>query len=229
MEQIIKFLEQLAQNNHRDWFEAHKAQYKQADAAFKELAERFVAGLGTFDPEVRGLPVKECTYRIYRDTRFSPDKTPYKTHMGAYVCKNGKKSGYAGYYLHLEPGRSILASGLHCPEPHVVRSVRDDIYARGDEFQKMIDNARKAEPRWELECDNALKKVPKGYPADFKYGDYLKLKDFCLIAPFDPAGNDALDRALAIFKQCKPFNDLLNRSVDYAHEEQQNRNELILP
>lgn len=228
MEQIEQFLARLAANNNREWFEAHKAEYKQIDAQFKALAEELIAGLLAFDPAVAGNQVKDCTYRIYRDVRFSPDKRPYKTHMGAYVCKGGKKSGYAGYYLHIEPGASILASGLHCPDPKIVRSVRDEIYANGAQFEAMIDTARKAEPRWELECGNALKKVPKDYPADFKYGDYLRLKDFCLIAPFDIKGA-ALERALAIFQQSRPFNDWLNRSVDYVYEQAQEQQEFLLP
>lgn len=227
MKQIEQFLAQLANNNNREWFEAHKAEYKKIEADFKALTEQLIAGIAAFDPSVKGNQVKDCTYRIYRDVRFSHDKRPYKTHMGAYVCKGGKKSGYSGYYLHIEPAASILAVGLHCPEPKIVRSVRDEIYANGAEFQKMLDAAKKGDKRFELESANALKKVPRGYPADFQYGDYLKLKDFCVVAPFELDG-DALERALAIFKACKPFSDLLNRSVAYVYEQEQ-ESAFILP
>lgn len=227
MKQIEQFLAKLAANNNREWFEAHKAEYKKVEADFKALTEQLIAEIAAFDPAVVGNQVKDCTYRIYRDVRFSHDKRPYKTHMGAYVCKGGKKSGYSGYYLHIEPGASILAVGLHCPEPKIVRSVRDEIYANGDQFQKMIDQTKKGDPRFELERTSALKKVPKEYPADFKYGDYLKLKDFCVIAPFELDGK-ALERALATFKACKPFNDLLNRAVAYVYEQEQ-ENPILLP
>lgn len=219
MEQIEQFLARLAANNNREWFEAHKAEYKQIEVQFKALTEQLIAGLAAFDPAVAGNQVKDCTYRIYKDVRFSRDKLPYKTHMGAYVCKGGKKSGYAGYYLHIEPGANILAVGLHCPDPKIVRSVRDEIYANGAEFQKVLDAAQKGEKRFALDCSTALKKVPKEYPADFQYGDYLKLKDFCIVAPFEIKGA-ALERALAIFKASKPLNDLLNRSVAYVYEQE---------
>ncbi len=135
MKQILDFLSDLRANNNREWFNANKSRYKEAEAKFGELGERLIGLVGGFDPSVRGLTLRDCTYRIYRDTRFSHDKTPYKTHFGLYICPGGKKSGNAGYYFHVEPtgvggesdgggggmiGGHLLDAGIYMPEPAVL-------------------------------------------------------------------------------------------------------------
>ena len=140
MEDIIRFLEQLRRHNNREWFEANKLWYRDVKARFDGLVARLIDAIAAFDPSVAGLAVKDCTYRIYRDTRFSPNKEPYKTHFGAYFCPRGKKSGYAGYYFHVEPqgdgliGGHLLSAGLYMPEPNVLKSVRDEIFDNGERF-----------------------------------------------------------------------------------------------
>lgn len=96
MQDVIEFLRQLRLHNDRTWFEANKSWYRDAQSQFAAFVEELIAGIARFDSSVQGLAAKDCTYRIYRDTRFSADKTPYKTHMGAYVCRGGKKSGICG-------------------------------------------------------------------------------------------------------------------------------------
>ena len=103
MKQVVEFLTLLHENNDKAWFDSHKEMYKRALSCFEEFTAKLIDGIAAFDPSVRGLTVRDCTWRIYRDTRFSPDKTPYKTHMGAFVAPRGKKGGYSGYYFHVEP------------------------------------------------------------------------------------------------------------------------------
>ena len=103
MKQVVEFLTLLHENNDKAWFDSHKEMYKRALSCFEEFTAKLIDGIAAFDPSVRGLTVKDCTWRIFRDTRFSPDKTPYKTHMGAFVAPRGKKGGYSGYYFHVEP------------------------------------------------------------------------------------------------------------------------------
>ena len=103
MKQVVEFLTLLHENNDKAWFDSHKEMYKRALSCFEVFTAKLIDGIAAFDPSVRGLTVKDCTWRIYRDTRFSPDKTPYKTHMGAFVAPRGKKGGYSGYYFHVEP------------------------------------------------------------------------------------------------------------------------------
>ena len=99
---IIRFLTELAAHNHKTWFDANRGWYQEVKAEFSEFTEQLIQRVAAFDPRCQGLTVRDCTYRINRDIRFSTDKSPYKTHMGAYVCPQGKKSGMAGYYFHLQ-------------------------------------------------------------------------------------------------------------------------------
>ncbi|MEG2281776.1 MAG: DUF2461 domain-containing protein, partial [Rikenellaceae bacterium] len=161
MDEILKFLEDLKSNNNREWFQTNIERYRSAQKKFDSLAMTIMSGIAAFDNSVMGLQLKECTYRIYRDVRFSPNKEPYKTHMGAYICPGGKKSGLAGYYFHLEPGCSLLASGLHCPDKAVVRSVRDEIFANGAVFEQALSGAT----GFALDMSDALKRVPRDYPS----------------------------------------------------------------
>ena len=104
MNGLIEFLVELRKNNNREWFQAHKGVYDALRKQFIADVEQLIARLATYDEELRGLRVEDCIYRIYRDIRFSPDKTPYKTYFSAYMARGGKKSPRAGYYLHIEPG-----------------------------------------------------------------------------------------------------------------------------
>ncbi|MEG0601982.1 MAG: DUF2461 domain-containing protein [Mucinivorans sp.] len=215
MKNVIKFLEELSLNNNREWFAANKSRYKAVEQEFNDFTEQLIDQIAAFDSTVENLTLKDCTYRIYRDVRFSPNKMPYKTHIGAYICRGGKKSGYAGYYFHVEPNNSLLAVGLHCPEPTIVRSVRDEIFANGLNFQAAIDYAL----GFTLDFSSSLKKVPRDYPADFQFGNYLKLKDYDLVRSFDPMQKEALLQAAAEFETGKKFNDILNRAVEFAQQE----------
>lgn len=220
MKDILTFLSELRQNNNKEWFDVNRVRYKAVQEKFNDFITQLIARIALFDPNVANVTTKDSVFRIYRDVRFSPNKEPYKSHIGAYICKGGKKSGYAGYYFHIEPGASILAVGLHCPDPKVVRSVRDEIFDNGDVFQKMIDNA--SEAGFKIDLSPSLQKVPKDYPADFKYGNYLKLKEFDLIKSIDlttVTKNELLDRVADEFLQAKEFNDMLNRAVQFAFEE----------
>ena len=108
---IHHFLRQIAANNNREWFLAHKQQYLESKTEFEAGIAEAIARIATFDEEISHLQVKDCTYRFYRDIRFSPDKSPYKRHFGAYICAKGKKALRGGYYIHVEPGNSLLAYG----------------------------------------------------------------------------------------------------------------------
>ena len=103
MKEVIDFFRRLHDDNTREWFDAHRAEWTRVKGRFADFTGQLIEGIASFDPEVRGLRPQDCTYRIARDTRFSPDKSPYKTYIGAYIAPKGKKSGFAGYYFHIEP------------------------------------------------------------------------------------------------------------------------------
>lgn len=225
MRDVIAFLAQLGQHNSKEWFDVHRAEYQRVRKTFHAFVEELIDAIASFDPSVGGLKAADCTYRINRDTRFSPDKSPYKTYIGAYVAPHGKKSGYAGYYFHIEPAageesmwHSQLSAGLYMPDPVVLRSVRDEIFDNGAEVARTIRTAE----GFELNTENRLKRTPKGYPSGHEYDDLLRQKDLFLQRRVDDEFLTAprlLERTVAEFRKTKEFVHVLNRAVQYAYEE----------
>ena len=216
MEQVIRFLEELAQHNYKEWFDAHKDQYLQAKNTIAVLAADLIGRIAEFDPRMKGLRVEDCTYRIYRDIRFSADKTPYKTHMGVYVCAGGKKSGRAGYYLHIEPATNtyFICSGLYNPTKEMIKSVREEIMLSGEKFQTAITAAK----GFEIDWDGALTRLPLGW-TEGPYSDYYRLKSYLLIKSLKRSYITADSLAQRVARDLKPtfgFCELLNRCVDYV-------------
>lgn len=219
MQEILDFLSALAANNNREWFADHKAEYKQAEVTFNDFALGIIDGIAAFDDSVRGLGLKDCTYRIYRDTRFSTDKTPYKTNMGVFVAPHGKKAGYAGYYLHIEPSaESFLWAGAHMPSPVVLRSIREEIVDNGEAMERAIAQSN----GFTLCHDRSLKRNPKDFPVGSKYDEWLRLLDFGIMKPLDTStllAPDFQSRVMTDFRSVAPLVAILNRAVQYAYEE----------
>lgn len=213
----MTFLEGVLHHNNRPWFQEHKQEYLQAQAQFNALAEQIIAGVQQFDDDMRGLTLKDCTYRFYRDTRFSADKRPYKTHFGVFVCKGGKKSMLSGYYFQIQPKDSedyfsgnMLCTGMYMPFPDTLKSVREEILFDGDTLAETI---RKAEG-FSLDTHSALKRVPNGYPKDHPHADFLKLRDYLMlreVGEHDLYRPDLVDWVLEEFKKTRDFCRWLNR------------------
>lgn len=228
MKDILDFLRSLAQNNNREWFNAHKEWYQQVQKKWYAFCEELISEIGAYDPDIAKLTIRDCTYRIYRDTRFSKDKTPYKTHFGVFLAPGGKKSMHAGYYLHVGTGECqeypyghMLAAGNYCYDNRAVRILREDISFGWEEFRD--DVLGKAHPGFKVDMDGALKRVPREYPADAPYADWMRLKSYCLVTNVNDdfiTAPDLAKRVAAIFRTTKPFNDYVNRAVDYAKEEE---------
>lgn len=224
MQNVIDFLNDLRDNNNRDWFEQNRQRYVSVNEEFAHFTGQLIDGISKFDPAISGLLPKDCLYRIYRDTRFSPNKIPYKTHMAAYICQKGKKSEYAGYYFHVEAegvnyiGSHLLSAGLYCLQPNIIKSVRDEILDNGAQFVETVQRAK----GFSLDQNSRLQRVPKGYPKDSEYAEYLKMKDFSLFKPVDDAfmlSPKLLENTLAEFRKTVEFNVLLNRAVEFALHE----------
>lgn len=224
MEHLIDFLRRLHDNNDREWFDAHRAEWLAVKGRFAAFTEQLIEGIAEFDPAVRGLRAQDCTYRIARDTRFSPDKSPYKTYVGAFIAPKGKKSGFAGYYFHVEPCAdalvwcNMLSAGAVCIEPTVLRSIRDEILDNGAGIEAAIRQAK----GFRLAENSKLKRVPTGFPADSPYAEMLKLKDFYIEKPVTEEwllAPDLLERTLAEFRRTQPFLRIVNRAIRFAYDE----------
>lgn len=223
MKDVMTFLNGVLVNNNRPWFLENKDLYQKAQNKIYAMAETLISGISKFDSSIKNLSVSDCTYRIYRDIRFSPDKRPYKTHMGIYVCPNGKKSGLAGYYLHFEGdgaeyiGCNGLFTGLWNPDKNTLKSIREDICYDGDAFVDAINKAS----NFTLDTSNSLTKNPKDFPPHHKHDTLLRLKQYNLVQEL-PEGmlysDHLIEWALEEFKTSLEFNNLLNRAAMFAKE-----------
>ena len=219
MKDIINFLENLAANNDRAWFEANRDRYKAVKSRMDAVAKDFIEAVAAFDPSVEGVQVKDATYRIYRDTRFTKDKSPYKTWFGVYVCPRGKRSGLSGYYMHVEPDQNhyMLCTGAYCPTAGEIKSVREEIMTEGDAF---VETIRQAEG-FDIDWSTAYKRMPQGWSAEDPHSEYYRLRNFLLVKLIDRdfvLSDDFISRAADQMSRTRPFNDTLNRAIEYARE-----------
>ena len=221
MRDTLKFLTDLSRNNNKEWFDANKGRCLEAKSKVEALTGDVLAGIRSFDDTIGPLSPKDCTYRIYRDQRFSKDKTPYKTHMGVYINRGGKKSGYSGYYFHIGAksyGNMVAVGDIWCP-PEVLKVIREDIMLGGGDFRKILSEV---DSRLVLDMDGALKRVPAGFPKDTPESDFYRVKAFCLyFTPDDKffTDKDLASRLVDVFRSAKPFLDYINRAIDYCREE----------
>lgn len=213
---IIDYLKRLAVNNNREWFNAYKDDYLTARGEFEKLISRLIANLSTFDVSVASVDPKECIYRIYRDVRFSPDKSPYKRHFAAYINSKGKKSYHCGYYFHLQPEGSLIAGGGYELTPQMSKALRQSVYYQIDEFRSIVEKPEFVE-LYPVIGENFLKTAPKGYPKDFEYIKYLQCKEYVVS---NRISDESLLQASMVedithrFKVMKPFLDFLNETID---------------
>lgn len=226
MKEIIEFLRRLQRNNNRQWFGDHKAEFMQLQSEFNVFVDDLIMETAKFDPTIAGLSARDCTYRIYRDVRFSDDKSPYKTHLGAFITRGGKKSGYMGYYIQVGTGGDgfpqchMIAAGDYCCDPRVLQVVREDIIDGEGDFDNIVRDV--ADKRFSLDVSNSLKRNPKGFAADAPWGEYLRLKNYCLTyVPDDDfmLAPGLVGRMAEMMRTAKPFLDYVNRAIDYVKEE----------
>jgi len=211
---IFTFLEELKNNNNREWFTAHKEDYLKAKESFDAFINEVIPLVREIDPQVDMVTAKDCTFRIYRDVRFSKEKSPYKTNMGAYIARGGKSSQMAGYYVHIEPGASFLAGGLYMPQPEVLKTVREEIYYHFDEFSRIIEEQKFIEAFGRIEDDQKLVNPPKGFPKDFPGIELLKYKNYAVmhyVSDQQTLDGNYAGHVRKIFERLYPLNVFFNR------------------
>lgn len=213
----LKFLKELKKNNNRPWFEEHRQQYETAKEDFLLLTEKLITGIAVFDPPIALLKSKDCVFRINRDVRFSKDKSPYKNNIAGYFNRNGKKGTGAGYYLHIEPGKSFAAGGMWMPEPKELACIRQEIDYSFDSWKKIIGNATFKKTFIEGIKGETLVRPPKGYDDTNPAIAYLKMKNFVVTRSFTDTEIQSKTFAKDVantFKAMKPMIDFLNSAID---------------
>jgi len=211
----FQFLKELKANNDRDWFNAHKDQYMMAKDEFDAFINALIAEISKFDPSIAHFTAKDCVFRIYRDVRFSKDKSPYKTHFGAHITSAPKKSEIhtrAGYYIHIEPGASMLAGGAYLPESKWLRAIREKIFNETNEFKKIINNSTFRKYFGTVEGEK-LQRAPKDFPPDHPEIELLKQKSFLATHNMNDEtvlDSDFLKYGARAFRSLYPFDAFLN-------------------
>lgn len=225
---ILQFLNDVAANNNRPWFQQHKDEYQTAKFDYENGITQAIEALAAFDPEIAHLTVKDCVYRFYRDIRFSDDKSPYKRHFGAYICAHGKKALRGGYYLHVEPGNCMLAVGSYWLPTNILTSCRNEIMDNIDDWRRAVENEKFVhffglpnENEWGKSGKGfgleALKTCPSGFPRDYEYIQYLRMKDYCCWKRVPDSffeGENWLEEMVKVFKVAKPMMDFVNGVID---------------
>ncbi|MDE7510052.1 MAG: DUF2461 domain-containing protein [Muribaculaceae bacterium] len=221
MSKIIPFLRSLRRHNDREWFNANKERYLKVKEEADSLAERLIALVAEVEPAASRMSARDVTYRIYRDTRFSTDKTPYKTHIGIFINPpHGKKSLRYGYYFHLEPDNSFICGGnMPAPAP-LTKALRQSIYDNIEEYLDIVEDPE-FKSLFPVIGTERLKLPPKGFPKDWEHIEYLKPKDFGTFMSVDDdflTSPDAIDRLRPIVAQIKRLNDFINYTIDEYEE-----------
>ena len=215
----IKFLKDLKKNNNKPWFDTHRPQYETAKQDFAGFIQLLIDKHGVNDKSIATLEAKECMFRINRDVRFAKDKSPYKTNFGASINKGGKKSMLAGYYFHLEPGRSFVGGGMYVPMPEDLRKVRQEIDYNLDEFKKLVGAKKFKSLYGDLDRSEeySLSRVPKGYEPTNPAAEYLKLKSyiaFVSLSDADLTSKTLVKKAVDAFVTLQPLLNFLNAAVE---------------
>lgn len=211
IKEILAFLRQLQAHNDRVWFKAHKEEYDALRQPWEQDMERLISLVSEFDEGSRGLQVKDCVYRIYRDIRFSHDKSPYKNYFSGVIGKGGRHTVVSCYYVHFQPDQIMLGGGLWWPPKDVLTRVRNLIDAEPEEFLKIVENPEFTS-RYQWESDT-LKKVPREYSADHPLAQYLKMKEFILMMKPDEdyfECDDWVKRVADDLRPLQPLHDFLN-------------------
>lgn len=211
-----QFLTDLKKNNTKEWFDSNRKKYEAAKEDIKSLAEALIKSIGVQDEDIAQLLVKDCTFRINRDVRFSKNKAPYKSNMSCIFSKGGKKAETAGFYVHIEPGAAFVAAGYWAPEAKKLAAVRQEIDYNFEDWKKII-SSKKFKTTFEdgLSKEDVLQRPPKGYDVENPAIDFLKLKSFIVTKKISDA--ELLDKNFVknctnIFVAVKPMLDFLNEA-----------------
>lgn len=221
MKETLNFLRELAGNNNREWFNAHKSEYQEIKQKIEALTATLISKIAEIEPQATMLSPADCLYRIYRDTRFSADKTPYKTHIGIYINPRGigtggKKSEFCGYYIHIEPGNCFVAGGAWYPPAPLLKEYRNEIYNNIEEYLEIMENpdfAGHFKPYW----TEPLKTAPKGFPKDWEYIDLLKPRSLTVAAHIterEMCSKNNITRIMELCKILKPYDDFFNFTLE---------------
>lgn len=212
---LLRFLKELSQNNHKEWFDAHRKEYEALRKEWLGFVGELITAFGAFDSSLLSLEPKNCVFRINRDIRFSKDKSPYKTNFGCSLNPRGKKAEFIGYYIHLDPAGCFVAGGAYGPQPDTLSAIRQEIDYNADEFKSIVTHPTFVKAFGSLSGET-LSRPPKGYEADNPAIVYLKHKSFLAQHPLslsDIKSPNLAQNLSQTGRAMKPLVDFLNRAI----------------
>jgi len=215
----LQFLDDLKANNNRDWFQDNKKRYEIFKKDYHQLVSDFLDAMKPLDSSLELLQVKDCTFRINRDIRFSKDKSPYKAHLGVWLSSGAKGANRSGYYVHIEKGASFIAGGFYSPDSEELKKVRKEIAFFYDDLEEILKekNFKKEFGSLDINENNSLKSMPRGYEKDHPAIEFLKLKSFTTTQKYDISEVTKKDFVAKMSQKLitlKPFNEFINRALE---------------
>ena len=210
LQHLYDFLRELKKNNNREWFKANKTKYLTAKKEAENFMQVLIGQIAQWEPETAYLTPAQTLFRIYRDTRFSKDKRPYKEAFCGFIAPGGRKSPLAGYYIHLEPGNTFAGGGVWHPPSPLLRKIREYIFRHPEAFKNIIENEDFKKYFGEIYGEK-LKTFPRGFPKDFPYMDLLKYKSYALVHPLPD--RPSVEETVKAFKKMRKFNEFINKAL----------------
>ena len=215
----IQFTHDLKNNNNTSWMHANKTRYEAYKKEYHQFIDSLLSEMKKWDKSLESLEIKNCTFRINRDIRFSKDKTPYKTHIAAWLSTNKNSKNSPGYYIHFEEGNSFIAGGMWSPEVDALKKIRKEIAFFYEDLEKILNQPdfKKEFSSITRDVNYLLKKAPKGYEPNHPAIELLKLKSFTCSQKIDDKLFLSKEFNVTIAKKLialKDFNQFLNRALE---------------
>jgi uncharacterized protein (TIGR02453 family) len=215
-QQTLDFLKELVENNNREWFMANKGRYDTARENMIGFTAELIKLVHKFDQDVSpDLDPKKCAMRIYRDIRFSKNKTPYKNNFGVSIPASVSKTG-GEYYFHLQPGKSFIAGGYWMPEAEHLKAIRQEIDYNAHDLTAIVDSAEFVKLFGNFREQDKLKTIPRDYSADNEHIELLKLKSFVALHQLkdkDLLKSNAAETVAAVCSKIYPLNSFLRNAI----------------
>lgn len=217
--EALQFLADLIANNNTEWMHENKKRYESYKKDYHNFITSILTEMKPLDKSLEPLEVKNCTFRINRDIRFSKDKSPYKTNMGVWMSQNKNRKNSPGYYIHYEKGNCFIAGGVWCPEPNELKLIRKEIEFFHDDLEAIVSNKNFKKEFNELDRseNTVLKKAPKDFDPNHPAIEFLKLKSFTTSSKIDDKLFTDKDFSKIIAQKLitlKPMNDFLSRALE---------------
>ncbi|TGL49745.1 DUF2461 domain-containing protein [Leptospira kemamanensis] len=219
-QEIFDFLSELKWNNNRVWFSENKQRF---DGLQKELVlytANLLSEIELFDESVRGIDPKSCIFRIYKDVRFSKDKSPYKTHFGIFMRAGGKKINGTGYYLHIEPDVSFLGGGCYQPDSKSLYRIRAKIVKDSKTFLKLIQEKNFKKEFGETFYGETVKTAPRGFAKDHPLIEFLKYKGYAVTKKLnnaDVTSKDSTKKIISSYRLLYPLHQFLDKAMSESN------------